>query len=251
MAVGLAAFTVTAITAQAGLVWAPELCAALALFATWGWLGLVTVGAVCRRGKRRAACLGAALFGIGYIVLIFHDNPEAPTYPHVATSQILNELRPSLPWLVPDRLPASNRTSAAASARLLRALDQPINMSFAQKTPLNEVLRYIHAATSEPGYPGITIYLDPQGLLEAEKTDTSPITLDLEGVPLRTSLRLLLEQLRLRYKIVDGVLWITAESYEGWLLPEHEDPFLVVGHCVLTLLAALLGGSLATLVSDP
>ena len=35
---------------------------------------------------------------------------------------------------------------------------------------------------------GIPIYLDPVGLQEAEKTMTSPITLDLEGVPLKTTL---------------------------------------------------------------
>jgi hypothetical protein len=40
---------------------------------------------------------------------------------------------------------------------------------------------------------------------------TSPVALELEGVPLRTSLTLLLKPLGLGYCVKDGVLIITAE----------------------------------------
>jgi hypothetical protein len=43
---------------------------------------------------------------------------------------------------------------------------------------------------------------------------TSPVTLDLEGVPLKTTLRLLLKQLGLTYTVKDGLLTITSESSE-------------------------------------
>jgi hypothetical protein len=39
-------------------------------------------------------------------------------------------------------------------------------------------------------------------------------------------------------------------SSEESVSPVYEDPFLIGGHCVLTLFAAALGGALATLVSD-
>jgi hypothetical protein len=72
--------------------------------------------------------------------------------------------------------------------------------------------------------------------------------LELEGVPLRTSLRVGLKQLDLGYSIQDGYLQIT--SVEN-VPPVYEDPFLIGGHCVLTLIAAALGGALAPLVAAP
>jgi hypothetical protein len=87
-------------------------------------------------------------------------------------------------------------------------------MSFANDTPLEDVLKYIKSATQGPNDNGIPIYVDPVGLQEAEKTMTSPITLDLEGVPLKTTLRLLLKQIGMTYTVKDGMLTITAESSE-------------------------------------
>jgi hypothetical protein len=76
------------------------------------------------------------------------------------------------------------------------------------------VLKYIKAATQGPNDSGIPIYVDPVGLNEAEKTFTSPVTLDLEGVPLKSTLRLLLKQLGLTYTVKEGLLTITSESSE-------------------------------------
>ena len=67
--------------------------------------------------------------------------------------------------------------------------------------------------------------------------------IDLEGVPLKTSLRLCLDQLDLTYRIRDGMLFITSkESAESEDTPIYQDPFLIAGHCVLALLAAGFGG---------
>src|SRR5215218_8713095 len=87
-------------------------------------------------------------------------------------------------------------------------------MSFANETPLEDVLKYIKSATTGANDNGIPIYVDPVGLQEAEKTMTSPVTLDLEGVPLKTTLRLMLKQLGLTYSVKDGLLTITAENSE-------------------------------------
>ncbi|HKI17391.1 MAG TPA: hypothetical protein VKA15_05905 [Isosphaeraceae bacterium] len=60
------------------------------------------------------------------------------------------------------------------------------------------MLAYVKSSTKSPTYPaGIPIYVDPVGLQEAEKSMTSTVTIDLEQVPLRASLRLLLQQLGL------------------------------------------------------
>ena len=64
--------------------------------------------------------------------------------------------------------------------------------------------------------------------------------IDLEGVALKTSLRLCLAQLDLTYSIRDGLLLITSE--ESAVTPIYQDPFLIVGHCLLALLAAGFGG---------
>ena len=52
------------------------------------------------------------------------------------------------------------------------------------------------------------------GLQEADKTLTSPISMDLEGVPLRRTLQLLLGQLGLVYFVDDGILCITSQESE-------------------------------------
>ena len=98
---------------------------------------------------------------------------------------------------------------------ILAKLEQPVTMSFANETPLEEVLKYIRAMTQGPNDNGMPIYVDPVGLNEAGKTMVSPVTLDLEGVPLKTTLRLLLKQLGLTYTVKAGLLTITAESSDN------------------------------------
>ena len=76
------------------------------------------------------------------------------------------------------------------SQAILAKLEQPIAMSFGTETPLEDFLKYIKQATTEPNYPGIPIYVDPMGLQEADKTMTSTVQLELEGIPLRRTLQL-------------------------------------------------------------
>ena len=85
-------------------------------------------------------------------------------------------------------------------------------MNFANETPLDDVLKYIKQATTGPSGAGIPIYVDPLGLQEADKSLTSPISIDLEGVPLRRTLQLLLKQLGLTYFVDDGILVVTVDS---------------------------------------
>ncbi len=137
--------------------------------------------------------------------------PDTTTieYPDAERWRALSERRIKRYGNAVDLLERDGKTKA-----ILAKLDEPISMSFANATPLEDVLKYIKSATQGPNDNGIPIYVDPVGLNEAEKTMSSPVTLDLEGVPLKTTLRLLLKQLDLTYTVKDGLLTITSESSE-------------------------------------
>jgi len=122
-----------------------------------------------------------------------------------------------------DASPGSDRGEGtdARSAAVLRKLDAPLAMNFPNETPLEDVFRYIQQATQGPGEAGLPIYVDPIGLNEVDRTMTSPVSLDLDGIPLRRTLQLLLKQLGLVYFVEDGMVVVTsAEWGEQGLGPE-------------------------------
>jgi hypothetical protein len=105
------------------------------------------------------------------------------------------------------------RTKAA-----LAQLDEPISMSFANETPLEDVVKYLTQATTTPNSPGIPIVVDAIGLEQTRRKLQSTIQIDLEGLPLKTTLRLLLDQLGLAYTIKDGLLVISSPEVVGTLV---------------------------------
>ncbi|MGZ3412306.1 MAG: hypothetical protein ACXWNX_00415 [Isosphaeraceae bacterium] len=120
-------------------------------------------------------------------------------------------------------------------------LDQPIAMSFPNETPLEDVLKYIKTATQDANDTGIPIYVDPLGMQEADKTLTSPVSIDLEGVPLKRTLRLLLKQLGLTYTVKDGYLMITSETSED---QQTEIRVYPVADLAIIPMSLLMGGGL-------
>ncbi|QEH33524.1 ECF RNA polymerase sigma factor SigE [Aquisphaera giovannonii] len=102
----------------------------------------------------------------------------------------------------------------ANSDKVLAKLEDPIPMNFPNETPLEDVLKYIGQATAGPEGAGIPIYVDPLGLQQADKTVNSTVSMNLEGVPLKHTLRLMLRELGLAYTVKDGFLMITAEDAE-------------------------------------
>jgi hypothetical protein len=220
---------------------APGVWAGATLLLTWGLLGLLVLGAIFGRGRHREVWLGAALFGAGYLLLTLGRSPipAARPFHYLAIDQFLNALRPWFPP-IPNSLVAEN-------ARIRRALDLPIPMRFPNETPLEVVLKYIKQVTTTRFPPGIPIYVDPLGLQEAERSLNSTVQIDLEGVPLKTTLRLCLNQLGMDYSVKDGFLMISSEDA---ISTDLEDPFLIVGHCLLALIAAAMGGVAAPLISD-
>src|SRR5262249_32771126 len=69
--------------------------------------------------------------------------------------------------------------------------------------------------TRSEGEAGLQIYVDPIGLQEADKTMDSPVTLNVEGIPLGKALTLMLKQLGLRYRAdPEGLVVIDSECCE-------------------------------------
>ena len=223
----------------ASLRFPSEPMAGAVLLLTLGAFALAVLAAVYRRGERRAFWVGFALFGWGYMALTAGAWWESGAdRSRLITSLILDQISP---YFLPGGNPrvassflASLMSRDTKSKAILVKLDEPISMSFANETPLEDVLKYIKSASQGPNDTGIPIYVDPIGLYEAEKTMTSPVTLDVEGVPLKTTLRLVLNQLGLTYAVRDGLLTITSESVA--------DPFRRIGQCYWALLVAGFGG---------
>lgn len=250
---GLLGSVVIAAVGFAALHNASPLWAGFVVLAAVALLALAVLGAVYRRGAKRAFWLGFDLFGAGYLFVAFDLllggplppskwNPESMRYP-LLTTLVLRRIDP---LLGPKRGSAFrdsvlNQLFADSRERAIRrALERPIPMPFPQETPLEDILKYIKAATESPELPqGIPIHVDPNGLQEAEKTIMSFVTIDLDDLPLKTTLRLVLKQLDLVYTVEDGVLTIT---YIGAKDVEVADAFQRVGHALFLMLSGLLGG---------
>jgi serine/threonine protein kinase len=107
--------------------------------------------------------------------------------------------------------PAMKESSTVKAARpssktpaVLAKLDAPLSMSFANETPLKDVLDNIKQATH------IQYQLDPDGLRDADRSPQSTVAIDLEGIPLKVTLRLMLKQLGLAFYVSDDVLVISS-----------------------------------------
>jgi hypothetical protein len=105
---------------------------------------------------------------------------------------------------------ASADSLPSTKAVLIR-LEEPIPIPFFHPTRLDEALKYVGRSTMKgPGDSEIKILLDPNGLREAGRAVGSCVRLELEHVPLKTTLRLMLSQLDLAYIVKDGKLVISS-----------------------------------------
>jgi TolA-binding protein len=141
------------------------------------------------------------------------DAPDAPTRPPAPQPDDGRDVVVARPHEI--RVGQDARSQA-----VLKVLDEPISMSFANETPLDDILKYIKQATTTAAHPGLQIYVDPVGLQEAERSMNSTVQLDLEGIPLKTTLRLALKQIGLTYKVEDGLLIIISEGSEEEFLED-------------------------------
>jgi RNA polymerase sigma factor (sigma-70 family) len=115
----------------------------------------------------------------------------------------------------PRRLPDDPKTRA-----ILAALDLPVAMPFGNETPLEDVIKYIKTATAVEGLPaGLPVFVDPNGLQLSGRTMASPIVLEMEGVPLRQTLALVLRQLELVYDVKGGLVVISSPDLIARVVP--------------------------------
>ena len=129
--------------------------------------------------------------GLAYVVkdeVLFISSPKAVDREQKETSGVL-------------AIDTSPKTKEAVAE-----LSKTILMPFPNETPLNDLLKYINQGAKSK------IYVDPAGLTDAGKTLQSTFSIDLEGVPLQTTLRLLLKQLDLTYVVTKGFLLITSPA---------------------------------------
>ena len=121
------------------------------------------------------------------------------------------DIQPQISWV---RLP-SQGNDVKANQAIRAKLEERVSMNFPNDTPMADVQRYIEQSTQDErrGLPnGIPIYVDPQGLRDADKTLASTIAINMEGIPLRTTLTLLLDQLDLTYVVEGGLLLILSKD---------------------------------------
>ena len=120
-------------------------------------------------------------------------------------------------------MPPPHMTEAETKTRL--KLHEKIAMNFPNDTPLEDVKKYIEQCTVDKSdFPeGIPIYVDPQGLQDADKTMSSTVAIQLKNIPLETTLELLLKQLSLTYWInKDGLLIITSTSSDDLIVTQAD-----------------------------
>ena len=88
-----------------------------------------------------------------------------------------------------------------------------VAIPFQNETPLQDVLAFVKKSTKTDGTRDLQIYVDPAALQQAEKTPTSPVSLEIDGIPLSSSLSLMLKQIGLRFYVHDeGMVVITNEE---------------------------------------
>jgi hypothetical protein len=229
---------------------------------TCGVLALAAVGSVFDTRGTRAWWLGIAIFGCGYLVLAFSYPPFLEDAPFLPADSLLRFAMPYVgpgpSWLPGAHGLADNPylqtghcllglLAGTLGGVLAHALS--VRMRFPQGKPLRELLAYVVSATRSPDGHEIPIYLNPGSVDDMEKTLQTPVKIDLEGVRLRTTLELALEQCELLYTVKGGVIIVTSGSDSPDSVPiASSDPFLAIGQSLLALPSAGVGGVLAALV---
>jgi len=99
----------------------------------------------------------------------------------------------------------------ASHAAIRKALDQPVTVEF-KATPLRSALEWLAEKSK------IDIRLDRLSIRSTKITDRTPITFELRDQSLRTTLDLLLAQMKFSWVVQDGVIWVTTtEQAESML----------------------------------
>jgi hypothetical protein len=225
-------------------------------------LGLAFLAAVFARGKRRASWFGAALLGVGYVALVMTRDPDLESWAYLAADTLVRIGSPAFQLVVPS-YPGSSQSPAAANARVWKALEKPTSVRFGdahysdeelkliqeanargqiagiyRPGSSDELLKLIQEATRRADGKSVPTYIDPfaGGDIDMNQVAAAP---DEERLALREKLQRCLGEFGLSYSVRDGVLSIERDGQAGAI---GTDPFRLVGHCLLVLIAAGCGG---------
>ncbi len=144
--------------------------------------------------------------------------PPGLVPPGAMTSQPVASVEPRAASTLAGAAPGggnAGRTPPAPDPRVARiaaldaALARPIPLRYPNGVTIRSLVAAVKQAVPGPGGSVIPIYVDPQGLQDADKTVDSTITIDLEGPPLNVTLRRALKQLGLDYCNKEGLLFIS------------------------------------------
>jgi hypothetical protein len=243
--VGLMGSGVVVAVALAGWRSDPDTTAGAIFLLTWALAGLVVLGAILARGRRREAWLGAAGFGLGYLLMAFSPvgSPQLPT------NHFLNAVyRPEGPTATGEVLDEV-LTTDEESQRVRKALDEPISLHFREDTSLKVVLEHIKDAIRGPLGKPLHVYAGGQDFSFFRIVDLEPllVSIDREDIPAKEALRLCLSPLGLTYRVQSGYVRIYPDAYQP--VPYEEDPVMIAGHSLLALIAAAIGGVAAPIIA--
>ncbi|HKI43279.1 MAG TPA: hypothetical protein VKA66_23575 [Mycobacterium sp.] len=158
------------------------------------------------------AGLIAGLLISGRFVLLAQDRAGAAlAKPSASPRQDSAELPKvsSAPTGLDEREPAQNAARGSTKAATLQdALLRPYRFPFARPTPLEQVCTHLRQTLNAP------VVLDLAALDRQNVDPQDAVQLDLEGVRLKTGLKLLLDQLGLTYRVVaeDNLMIITDSA---------------------------------------
>jgi serine/threonine protein kinase len=136
-----------------------------------------------------------------------HPSPS-PAPPVVA---VVEPAPPAIPKPEkPEKTPRPLLAKLSTQQELITALEMRVPMRFPRGTSLGDLVMHIRKATKGANYAGIPVFVDALGLQEAEKSMASVLTVDVQGRPLKQTLRLALRELGLDYRTSEGLLNISS-----------------------------------------
>lgn len=147
--------------------------------------------------------IGTTVVMTGLVVAMLAFRPEVRDDPNVARAQAESESRSEKQKDGVKKKTAPPPRDPDQRTRL--ALKEPTNVEFTE-TPLNIVLDIL----SEKH--GVQNYIDKRSIIDVNISQQEPVTLDLEDVPLDMVLDLMLRELRLGYRVRNGVIVVASEE---------------------------------------
>ena len=102
------------------------------------------------------------------------------------------------------------RDASPKNQALLKKLDRPLDLTMTHPTKLKDVLNHLRSVLMEPDGKTIPIYVDAKALEDVGVNLETSAPMDVDGLPLKMALRVLLRRLGLAYCVRDGVLIISS-----------------------------------------